>query len=344
MSSIPFGLRLETPDPRLVDDLVAAGAVRIGLDGLLAQRGHRGWPALVRGAAAERGFRWSLRDTFDRTWWPQGIDVAERDGRRIVAVSWFAQPVRGVERGVRLTFVDLKASLRPRYHHVLLVEAVRDAEQGVRLDPVVIHAGGIGWLGDRILVADTFGGLRVFRLDDLLRVPQPKFGYDTVLPQHTRYLASRVDGQRGMRFSFVSIEHAAGEHPRLVAGEYGDGSHSDRLVRLGLGPDGELTGDETGTSTPFDVHEPGLYRMQGVCVVDGVWYVTTSNGERRGGDLWVGTPGSFARHKRVLPPGPEDLAFDRTTGRLWSLSEWPGRRRVFTIDPARWRGPADDER
>ena len=42
------------------------------------------------------------------------------------------------------------------------------------------------------------------------------------------------------------------------------------------------------------------------------------------------------RHRHVLPAGPEDLAYDRATRRLWSLSEWPGHRRVFTIDPARW--------
>ena len=145
---------------------------------------------------------------------------------------------------------------------------------------------------------------------------------DLVLPQSSRYRARRAD-DRGMRFSFVSIEHADGT-PRLVAGEYGDGSRTDRAARFTL--DGEV-----------ELHEPGLYRMQGIVIVDHTWYVTTSNGEKTGGDLWVGRPGAFVRHRHVLPAGPEDLAYDRRTGRLWSLSEWPGRRRVFQIDPRRLR-------
>jgi hypothetical protein len=318
----------------MVEALVAGGARRVGLTELLRRRGRRAWPAWVRGAAAHRAFRWNLRDTFDSTWWPQGIDLAEIGERRVLAVSWFAHPVRGVEMGVRLTFVDLTHTL-PRYHHVLLVEPVRDAAGGIRLDPVVVHAGGIGWISGGILVADTFGGLREYRLDDLLQLETGVFGHTEVLPQHARYRAHRASGDRGMRFSFVSIEHG-GDTPRLVAGEYGDGSRGDRLVRLDLDDTGRPDVDERGRSIPGELHEPGIWRMQGVCVVDGTWYLTTSNGPRRGGDLWVGAPGALTRYKSVLPAGPEDLAYEPVTGRLWSLSEWPGRRRVFSIDPGRW--------
>ncbi len=322
MPGLPFDLSREPADPGALDELVAGGARRVGLGGVLAERGRRAWSARVRGVAAERGFRWSLRDTFDRIWWPQGVDVAAVDGGRVLAVSWFAKPERGLERGVRLTFVDLRTR-RPRYHHVLLAETSRSASGRVELHPVRIHAGGIAWLDDSILVADTVGGLREFRLDNLLRVPEPFHGSVHVLPQHARHRARTVPGDRAMRFSFVSIEHTDGP-PLLVTGEYGVGGHDDRLVRLGL--------DGTG-----ETHQPGLSRMQGVCIVDGTWYVTTSSGEWNGGDLWVGTPDALTRHRRVLPAGPEDLAYDRIAGRLWSLSEWPGRRRVFTIDPTRWR-------
>lgn len=322
MTGLPFDLLLEASDRGVVDELVASGATRFALEDVFTTRGRRAWQSFARGVAAEQAFRWNLRDDFDRTWWPQGIDVATRDGRRVLVVSWFARPVRGIQRGVRLSFVDLRAPRRPRYHHVLLVDPVRDGAGTLRLDPVVVHAGGIAWLDDRILVADTFGGLREFHVDDLLRVHGGPFGHDLVLPQRSRHRAHPAKGDRGLRFSFASVEHSDGE-PRLVAGEYGDGSRADRLVRFGLDGNGEL-------------HEPGLFRMQGVCIVDGTWYVSTSNGERQGGDLWVGTPGAMQRHRHVLPAGPEDLAYDRATRRLWSLSEWPGHRRVFTIDPARW--------
>lgn len=323
MSGLPFDLTWEQEGHGALDELLTAGARRIGLAGVLESRGRRAWPARVQGAAAEQAFRWNLRDGLDASWWPQGIDVAEVSGRRVLAVSWYARPVRGVERGVRVTFVDLRQPRRPRYHHVLLAEAVLGETGDAELRPVVIHAGGIGWLDDRIVVADTFGGLREFHLDDLLRVPRPFHGHAHVLVQHSRHRARARAGDRGMRFSFVSIEHSDGA-PRLLAGEYGSGKRPDRLARMRLDGQGE-------------VYEPGLFRMQGVCVIDGTWYVTTSNGEWTGGDLWVGSPGAMTRHRHVLPAGPEDLAADRETAQLWSLSEWPGRRRVFTIDVARWR-------
>jgi hypothetical protein len=220
MSSIPFSLRAEPPDTALVDELVAGKAHRIGLAGLLAERGARAWRAWVRGSAVTTAYRWRSRDNHDRTWWPQGIDVAQVDGRRVLVVSWYAQPKDGISMGVRLTFVDLRHRWWPRYHHVLLVDAVRDRSQNVRLDPIEVHAGGIGWTGDRILVADTFGGLRVFRLEDLLHVDDGPFGYSAVLPQYSRYRSVQEKGTRRMRYSFVSIEHSDAEgDPRLVAGE-----------------------------------------------------------------------------------------------------------------------------
>jgi hypothetical protein len=217
VSGIPFSLRAEAGAAIVVPD----GAERIGLAGVLALPGSPLRRACVSGRAAERGWRWSRRDTADRVWWPQGIDVGDHAGRRVVAVSWYAR-----DAGTRVSFLDLA---RRRYHHVELVDAGA---------PVVVHAGGIAWLGDRILVADTFGGLREFRLDDILRTPA-----GVVLPQSARHRARSADGDRGMRFSFVSIEHGDGD-PHLVAGEYGDGTRADRAARFTLG--GEVELHETG--------------------------------------------------------------------------------------------------
>ena len=79
--------------------------------------------------------------------------------------------------------------------------------------------------------------------------------------------------------------------------------------------------------------------MQGVAVDGDTWFVSASSGKGVPGDLHVGRPGSFVRHRGVLPPGPEDLDRD-DTGRLWCATEWPGRRWVFAVDPAAWRGPS----
>lgn len=285
----------ETPAP--------TGLERVGLDGLLARGGRRARWAGMPGAAVSGGcgIRWPWREQRDRSWWPQGVDVRGH----IVAVSWHHK-VNGADDAARVTFIDLRDNRRPRFSHVQLVDA--------ELSPIPIHAGGIAWSGERLFIADTFGGLRHFDVGDIARS-----GREYLLPQSGGYEASTTEGERRMRYSFVSLEHAA-SGPMLVAGEYRSGTDA-RLVRVPL--DG---GAET------ELHLPGMYRMQGVCVVDGTWYITTSNGRDGGGDLWVGQPGELVRHKAVLPPGPEDLAREPGTRRLWSASEYPGSRWVYAID------------
>jgi hypothetical protein len=246
-----------------------------------------------------RGIRWPRREQRDRGWWPQGVDVRGE----LLVVSWH-HPVEGADTAARVTFVDLRHRC-PRFWHVLLVDA--DLQQ------IPIHAGGLAWDGDRLYVADTFGGLRHFDVRDIVRV-----GRDYLLPQSGGYVSGRVEGQRTMRYSFVSLEHG-GATPRIVAGEYRKGTADARLLRLQLGGGaGEL--------------HPGLDRMQGACVVDGTWYVTTSNGPTGNGDLWVGQPGELVRRPGVLPPGPEDLAHEPGSRRLWSVSEHPGKRWVYSIE------------
>ena len=84
--------------------------------------------------------------------------------------------------------------------------------------------------------------------------------------------------------------------------------------------------------------ERGLGHMQGAAIVDGRYYVTTSRGRWRLGAMQVGEPGAFRTHPRTLPPGPEDLCHWSDEDRLWSLSEYPGRRFVFAMDRDRFDG------
>lgn len=190
--------------------------------------------------------------------------------------------------------------------------------------PVEVHAGGIAWDGDRLHVAATFGGLRVFDVRDILHAPAPLLGARAVLPQREHWRPPR-GGERA-RFSFVSVDRGAG---RMVAGEYLQDDPAGRLLEFAL-PGGT---DELEVS----IRSPSLLRMQGATVVDGTWFVTTSESARRGGDLWVGEPGRLRRHPGVLAPGPEDLALEPGTATLWSVSEHPRRRWVYAIDAAAWR-------
>ena len=284
---------------------------RVGLRGLRVRSGRRARWAAAPGSAVSggRGIRWPRREQNDRLWWPQGIDV--QNGTAVV--SWH-RTVDGADTAARLTFVAL--GRRPRFWHVLLVEA--------DLRPIAIHAGGIAWDSDRLYVADTFGGLRHFDVRDILRVPRAGLlarllrRHDHLLPQTGGYPSQPVEGERAMRYSFVSLEHG-GAAPHLVAGEYRNGTADARLLRVELGGSGpELHG--------------GLDRMQGACVVDSIWYVTTSNGPRRNGDLWMGQPAALVQRAGVLPPGPEDLAHEPGARRLWSLSEHPGARWIYSIE------------
>jgi hypothetical protein len=278
--------------------------------------------ARVPGRAAEEGLRWNRRDQRTRTWWPQGIDVRADERGRTILVSWYAR-TRGRETATRVTVLRIEGR-RARYHHVLLVEGEPDAQR-----PVAVHAGGIAWHGDRLLVADTFGGIRVFDLRDIVRVRRRRFAHRYLLPQSGSIAGVTRHGSRRLRYSFVSLEEAP-DGPRLVVGEYRNDADGGRLARIPV--DGDPGGPE------FELHEPRIPRMQGACVVDGIWCLTTSEGTRRPGDLWVGAPGDLTRHRGVLPPGPEDLAREPGTRMLWSLSEQPGRRYVFRISLDRWAG------
>jgi hypothetical protein len=297
-----------------------AGTRRVGLDGVLADRGNTAHRSRVPGDASY-GFRWRLRDQWSQTWWPQGISVGSHGEIPIVMTSWYAQARRGVEQGARITIVDLRNERRPRYHHVLLV--ARNDEKNAH-GPVTVHAGGIVWSGDRLLVAATFGGIREFRLSDILEATGDArlFGYRLLLPEHASFEAP-PKRKRRMRYSFLSLESAASDDDlRLVSGEYSK-EDGGRLFRIALA-DGRTIADEE--------HIPGIPHMQGAVVRDGRWFVSASRGDKRNGDLWIGTPDAMVRHEGALAPGPEDLALLERTNQLWSVSEYPGKRWVFALD------------
>jgi hypothetical protein len=299
---------------------------RVGLTGVLGDRGTAARRARVPGSAASYGFRWKLRDDFDRAWWPQGISTGDHDGVPVVITSWYAQPKRGVEMGSRISVVNLRDPRHPRYHHVLLVEPTT----GGSFVPVKVHAGGIVWSGDRLFVAATYGGLREFRLGDILDTRKAGlFGYRYLLPQVASFEPPKPE--RGakvrdrIRYSFLSLESRTSDDDlRLITGEYSKGDRG-QLARLRLA---------AGRSAVDEVHVPVIPHMQGATLFERTWFVSASRGDKRGGDLWIGTPDAMVRHEGVLPPGPEDLALWPEHNQLWSVTEFPGKRFVFAMDLA----------
>jgi hypothetical protein len=270
----------------------------VGLFGLLGAGGRIARRVRVPGSLAAEGFRWRGSDRWTQRWWPQGIAVGIHDGVPLAIVSWFSKSRGSRERGTRITLVDLDSL---RYRHVLLVA-------GDDLAPVSVHAGGIVWSGDRLLVAATFGGIREFRLSGTLRTSQGRF----LLPQ-----TALLSPAEKFRYSFLA-EGSDG----IVVGEYAKDDRG-RLGRLVL---------SAGAVSVTDIHTPGIPEMQGAVLVDGEWAISSSRGDRQNGDLWVGEQGSLIRHEGALPPGPEDLAWWAERKQLWGVTEHPGQRWVFAVD------------
>lgn len=323
---------------------------RVGLLGVLQDTDREGAHVDPPPAEAALGaMTWEAADASSDRWWPQGIttsadavtDPADGtfEGHDVVLVSWYARGRLRRFLGSRVSVVDWHDDTAPRYRHVLLVEP-RRLLGWTRLRPVRVHAGGIVWYGEHLFVAGSSGGIRVFRLADLVRVRNRvrTKGYRYALPQTTQYAAEADPDTPGLTYSFLSLERGTTQD-RLVAGEYGRRGGSHRLLRYPIDREtGLLHGDDDGRVTPTDLHDQQVERMQGATVAEGTWFITASSGEGRPGDLWVGRPGDYTRHRGVLPTGPEDITYVPQRRQLWTLTEWPGRRWLLWVDRDRWAG------
>ncbi|WP_138735458.1 hypothetical protein [Modestobacter excelsi] len=354
----PFTLTATRPRADLVDAL-GARLREVGLDGVLGDLDRAAHACSVPGEAAGEGFTWDDVDRNDPTWWPQGV-VSVRSGA-LLLVSWYAKRSRLLRTpGSRISVVDRTQPEGPRYRHVLLV-APRRRLGVLTLSTVPVHAGGIA-VHDRFLfVPDTYFGVRVFRLEDVMALPGRPPGADGhssggrigllhrsavggsraggcayVLPQFMAFRAPLGWGPDRPSYSFLSIGQVEGR-PNLVVGEYRrNGDRRPRLARYPIDPrTGLPRADDHGRCAPLEVYEDQPSRMQGVAVHGSTWFITASNGQRSAGDLYSGTPHGWHRHRGVLPSGPEDLDWSRPGEELWCVSEWPGHRWVFPIATGR---------
>lgn len=347
------GLHLLRSDDRASEVDAFADRVdgRVGLEGVLADLDRTARTVRVPAPAAQWGLRWDRDDMRSRRWWPQGISTSAdaaadglAHGRAVLVTSAYSHDVDGLHKGSRLSFFDVTDPASIRYRHVLLVEPFLRDDGSVDVRPVKVHAGGIVWHGGHVHVAGTARGFSSFRLDDLLRVPvnDPSrigvrdaavdvFGYRYVLPVRFTYDARAERGRTRMRYSFASLDRSSNPYA-LVAGEYGRGEQTSRLVRYPVDPATSLLHtDDDGASRPSELLDGGVPGMQGAAVVDGTWFVTTSRGRFRRGSVWVGRPGHLVERRRQLPVGPEDITYWPQHDQLWSLSEYPGARYVFAM-------------
>lgn len=324
-----------------IDALAAEHGGRVGLTGVLSDLNRRAERMQVPAVAAEYGLRWNQGDRETEKWYPQGIATSSEASpgscadREVVVVAWYAKksPASAASLGTRLSFIDVTDRARPRYRHVLLLHSVAPDRPG-RGDwqRVRLHAGGLVWFGRTLLVADTRGGLRSFDLDDVIRVGGAGYeGYRYVLPQRTAYRAEFDQGFEPFRFSFVSLGHEDDQQV-LLAGEYGKGGQTTRLVTFDFDPVGAGVRITDGQAHPLRLDLDGLEHMQGAVFVESILYISTSRGRYRRGTLWTRRRGEPAKeHRSTLAAGAEDLAYWQQHDQLWSCSEYPDKRFVYAM-------------
>lgn len=292
-------------------------------------------------------FCWSDEDNDGKTWIPQGLTGswdANADslwnGHRVIAATWYdARGRDGTNRGSRITFVNYDDAGKPEYRHVLLV--VPD-EDGKSFHAAKSHVGGIAWYGYRLYVADT-DAIRVFDLHNVWRTradnTHKKIGildkkayaadYRYAIPQVGHYRA-----KDGLRISAISLDRST-TPDSLVTVEYKedrDGVHSPkpanaRIVRWNLGRDGK---PDTTSSAAYVTSRANVNGA--LTIGDGPAFVLTSSEFNRL-PAWIHRAklGSSSRYTSVRVGGPEDLTYQPRSKRVWTLTEYDGRRTVVGI-------------
>jgi hypothetical protein len=139
-----------------------------------------------------------------------------------------------------------------------------------------------------------------------------------------------------LRYSFLSLDRSS-TPPALVVGEYGGPGQSHRVARYDLDPGTQLLAvGADGTAVPTTVQESGVVHAQGGVSVHGRWYLTVSRSEHRLGAVTAGPDGAMRRFRWATPMGPEDLTWWPSTDRLWSVTEHPRRRWLFSMRRTRF--------
>ncbi|WP_033434825.1 hypothetical protein [Saccharothrix syringae] len=336
----------------LIDDLDAA-LPNVSVPTVVADGNRAATSCSPAAANRVASFCWNSGDDDVAYWVPQGITTtadaygeATYEGATAVLVSWYDNGTDGVDRGVRVSFVDYSTPSAPTYRHVLLVEPYTNGSGQASFRAVNLHAGGIFWYGHYLYLAATGTGFRVFDLRHLWQTSTTNgsaigrqsdgsyqaYGYKYVLPQAFAYNQSTTNGYANIRFSFASLDRTS-TPDSVVVGEYANPGAGSRIFRFPIDyTDRMLTESSDGYAKATQAYDVSVQSMQGATSVNGKFYLSTSDGSGNAGDLATFTPGgSVVMHHDVLPVGPEDLSYWPAKGQLWSLTEYAGNRSVFAV-------------
>ncbi|KAI4219071.1 MAG: hypothetical protein L6R36_008584 [Xanthoria steineri] len=279
------------------------------------------------------------------SWYPQGISSsvdagdAKYNKNHLFLVSWYAK--KDKEKGVRITFVNTNAS-PPKYRQVLLVEPTGTSSKP-SFKTVGVHAGGIAWYSNLLYVADTDHGVRLFDIDHIYKVKDGDgagrqsngdyhaYGYKYVLPQVRRYKTHGDPKDHDYTYSCLALDRTSNP-PSIVFGEYYHAADGDasRVARFDLEPSTHLLKvDKDKVATAAKVLLHGEHRVQGAITVNGRYYLSQSNGDDDSDIIGFSPGDKSSKQYRVLPPGSEDLTYDKAAATLWTLTEHPGERYII---------------
>lgn len=314
------------------------------------------------------GFEFDSGDTNVSYWYPQGITGFTRHGSEFLVVSWYHNLDKGDDpndpvgigvaapfdnKGTRLTFIDITDPSAIEYRHVLLVEACEDEFGNVVMTPMLssdpdkgLHAGGIAYLDGKIYVTDTRRGFRRFDIDDIFEVDlDPNrnrlgfegantwaFGYQYVMVQEGRVFADLpdIDGDK-QNYSFVSVDWTDPDHPLLMSGAYDRNNSNDvaRVLRWQKPDTLDLSHILINANIPS--------HLQGAAKLGDVVFTIRSGSVHRTHTFRFSDAAfdpDFPRTRYRTHHGPEDMFLnpDFRDGNLWTLTEHPGDRYVFSLD------------
>lgn len=350
--------RLEkTADSDLIDDLDAILPV-VSVPTVVGDGNREARPCTPSAANVVAGFCWNSGDDGTTAWYPQAVtstadayDAGTYEGATAILASWYDSDEDGIDKGVRVSFVDWSDPSSPTYRHVLLVEPYRTSAGDPSFRAVNVHAGGMFWYGHYLYVADTWNGFRVFDMRHIWRVStgdKNRIGrqsggsyhahdYKYVLPQVFAYRSSTEGGYSELRHSFASLDRTS-TPDSVVIGEYGNPGDGTRLVRFEIDYQTRLLRtDADGYARGVEAYQVDVTSMQGAVSIDGRFFLSTSDGASNPGDLGLFEPGGPVElDYDVLAIGPEDLSYWAARDQLWTLSEHPNQRNVYAIRPSAW--------
>jgi hypothetical protein len=310
------------------------------------------------------GYKFNSGDNWVGHWYPQGISgtasaypTGQVEGNYVTLVSWYHKPeeddATDDNKGARISFIRTTDSNNIKYRNILLVEPYEETYATgpvASFKPVVFHAGGIAWYKNLLYVADTSKGFRVFDMEKMMRVSTGStstigclpwnnncqaYNYKYVIPMVARYRLKSDDCTASccVRFAFAAMDLTT-DPISVLSGEYEDDNKDARLHRWPLDSETGLMLEEDEIVRPTQVIYPNVKRMQGAVSVNNYFFVSSSEPKTS----WPPTPGSlyftyeYAQPiTRGYPAWPEDLHYSSFSDRLWSCSEMPGMRYVFSV-------------